>query len=737
VIHIIEHIKNYHNKLEHSNGAAWAIFFLIVTLFIIIRVLITDMTSAIMVIDETLYLSTARSLHNSGMLLFQAQPANISHLLYPLVLSIVYFLYSPESIMFSLRLFGMLVYSLGFIPVFLLSKTILKSATKALIVVVIVLFLPEAGYVGFISQEVTHFPLMMLAFYLIYLTIQSSSNTIRTRKDVVYSIALGATFYLLYENKAIGIIAVISYIFCLFLIGCFFIGNNISIKKSIKATIKQLILVLLPFVLLFVLFGFVKNYLFVRSGIDSVNSHFSAAEYFILHYLRNDFIVFTTERLTGMLFYFYYLLIAFLGIPLIAFMGIKSFDKNDQKFLLHTIGFTVLSIMMIVFTVYIFEGGASANPQRVHLRYVYYSFVPFKILAFKLINKRIHINFLARYTLIFILLYTLVMHDRLNILFGSAYDNMSLFVFFASHHILNRLITDRILLLIITSVAVIAICYFKKEIFLSKVKFFVISIVLCIYFITNSYAHLRFLELYIFEAYNKCDSNYVEMARAINEKEQVLLIGGCVFDFNFFRLDTFLQHDHNYVAYFTLLRHLKNSGNGKIDLRNIIPDPWAYKFPSSPLGEVEYVVIPGEYMRWMGLRNAERITSGDSPLFDVYRISDSIIELEYITRLRHGLSHITSGDVILFFGNEYELENQARIFLEIDRPLYSYAYHISFTDSVGNVFHYDLANLPMNVEILAFKAAEEQSFSLRIHLTDINGNAANFASILSISTSKD
>lgn len=119
-------------------------------------------------VDEELYISMAKSFHYTGRFMHEGNVLNYSCVLYSMLLSLAYYFYSPETIMFKMRLIGTVVMLSSVFPIYLLGKKILNNEKKALIVSALFCILPSAANVAYCMQEVLCYPLFLWIVYMIY-----------------------------------------------------------------------------------------------------------------------------------------------------------------------------------------------------------------------------------------------------------------------------------------------------------------------------------------------------------------------------------------------------------------------------------------------------------------------------------------------------------------------------------------------------------------------------------------
>lgn len=116
-------------------------------------------------VDEEIYVGLARSFHYQGRFETGGELADYTCVLYSVLISLAYYLYSPEHILFIMRLTGVLVMCSAVFPVFLLAERLLGDEKKALKISVFSLLLPYMSDTAYLMQEVLSYPLFCWMIY--------------------------------------------------------------------------------------------------------------------------------------------------------------------------------------------------------------------------------------------------------------------------------------------------------------------------------------------------------------------------------------------------------------------------------------------------------------------------------------------------------------------------------------------------------------------------------------------
>lgn len=618
---MVDAVKRFDDKL--SNKSSLGFLVIIVILFITAMVFIANRYfSHILIIDESLYINAARSLHFEGKLLYHAQPSVLAYSLYPAILSVAYFFYSPDSIMLIMRIIGILTYSIGFIPVFLLARNITESPLKALLITVFAMLIPENINALYIMQEITHFPLMMSAFYLFYMTIQDKPQN--PAKPVLYHTILGVVMALLCESKAVGIVMVFAYMtFSLVCICC-----AVYRKEQVRSNLVKFVYVVVPFIAVMTIASVIKTNIYNNTGYNLQESAPSLTGGIIgqLNQVWEDFPGFISEYITGTFMLLFYFLIAIFVLPVVVpVMGFRELDNGEKKLLFYTAGITVVTIIIIVLTIYVPEKGYSADYQRAHLRYLYYMYIPILILSVKLIGKRLCVNACSFAVVLFLLIYALVRYDRLTVSFGDI-NNIALTLTGTLEPILG-----------IVAVSLLAVVFImiKKDYILSAKIYIFSSVIVSVIFGINSIFYFQHIDIL---SGNKYD--YIDIARSFERDDNILLIDGSVwvsnpeiiYDSVILQLDGFLASDANYMIIDDLISYgvvePNNSDDiSKIQLYDIIPGNFPYKQSFFSLGDIDYIITN----KANKIINAEILpVSETSALFNVYKVNTESSTVDFV-----------------------------------------------------------------------------------------------------------
>lgn len=329
--------------------------------------------------DEELNVSMAKSFYYNHTFEQYYQLLNYKCVLYPMLLSTAYFFYSPDTIMFTMRMIGVVCSVSSIFPLYLLARKVLSNNRKAFIISSLGLFIPEIMNCGYLMQEVLAYPLFLWAIYFIYLDFAELSLASPTNKDfsqhnissfVSWKNILASLFLILaFFTKTYMFIFPIIYVSVLFIAGAKTHDMKL-IKKALLNAIICLVLVALGLFLIYFFNDF-------QTGINHYDSQ-----------IMNLFpitIEFPWQVLKGILFYFAFYLLTIGIFPFVfPISNIRQYKQQDHFFLLlitlYIIGIIIETVICILCT----EETGFIYPHKFYFRYLFICSVPFFIMSLKL-----------------------------------------------------------------------------------------------------------------------------------------------------------------------------------------------------------------------------------------------------------------------------------------------------------------------------------------------------------------
>lgn len=314
-------------------------------------------------VDEELYISMARSFHYDGMFSQNGQILNYSCVLYSMLLSLAYFFYHPEHIMFALRMIGIMVMLSSIFPIYLLSKEISGRGQQAIKVTAFACVLPSMMHTAYCLQEVLCYPLSLWLLYAVYIEIRN--NKIDNISWEMWPITIMGV--LCYFTKTYMIFFPV--IYCIFIVINSFREKRFAWKKPVIFLGTYFILYLL----------FKQMILYINNGVVGTN-HYDR-QFSWLFPITGDTIISAVSCIV-----FYTIALAFyvgvlpLVLPLINY---KKYDENDRKFLLFIFGALAILIVEVVISIVLTEEGNVLVPRKFLWRYFQIFEVPLILLFLK------------------------------------------------------------------------------------------------------------------------------------------------------------------------------------------------------------------------------------------------------------------------------------------------------------------------------------------------------------------
>lgn len=119
-------------------------------------------------VDEELYLTLAKSFHFAGKFEINGEIVDYNCVLYSMLISVAYFFYNPKTILFSMRLIGVLTMCSSIFPIWKLSNKVLEDEKKSLKVCLVAMIFPYMFDSAFIMQEVLSYPIFLWTVYFLY-----------------------------------------------------------------------------------------------------------------------------------------------------------------------------------------------------------------------------------------------------------------------------------------------------------------------------------------------------------------------------------------------------------------------------------------------------------------------------------------------------------------------------------------------------------------------------------------
>lgn len=323
-------------------------------------------------VDEELYIAMAKSFHYTHTFQHSGSTLNYSCILYSMILSLAYYFYSPENIMFSLRAIGVCIMLSSIFPCFLLSKKLLSNDRHALYVTIFIVFLPSMMNTAYCMQETLSYPLFLWICYAIYTEIETG----RLQDLSVRTIFIAILSCLCYFTKTYMIFLPICY--CLLLL-------YEAISHKVSFIWKKLILYITVYALIFLL-G--KSFIyFTNNGVLGSN-HYST-QFSNLFPLTARTLLCTISCIGC-----YLISLAFYWgvLPLILpLTNYKQYNSNLKRFIFFIFSCLFILIPELVISIVLTEEGTVIVPHKILYRYFEILEIPL-LLIFLNAKDRLHLS---------------------------------------------------------------------------------------------------------------------------------------------------------------------------------------------------------------------------------------------------------------------------------------------------------------------------------------------------------
>lgn len=152
-------------KLLQQKNIKW--LFLIGVIFYTVWVSLFTSTVHIEV-DEELYVTLAKSFHYFGRFEKNGQILDYSCVLYSMLLSLAYYFYEPENILFLMRVIGVFCMCSSVFPIYFLSREVLADEKMAMKITALFLLMPYMADCAYMMQEVLCYPLFCWLLFFLY-----------------------------------------------------------------------------------------------------------------------------------------------------------------------------------------------------------------------------------------------------------------------------------------------------------------------------------------------------------------------------------------------------------------------------------------------------------------------------------------------------------------------------------------------------------------------------------------
>lgn len=336
------------------------IFVLFLWAIVVYGIIVSLFTSTVHIdVDEELYLALARSFHYRGRFEYGNQLLNYNCVLYSILISLAYYFYSPKSILFVMRMIGVIVMCSSVFPIYLLAKKVIKDEKTALLLSGLMMIMPYMFDCAYLMQEVLSYPLFIWTVYFLCQAFESERSRI--------FLVLGAVF---------SVLCVFTKTYMFFIpitLNLSSIYYALSVKNK-KEYIFRIVLYDLVYLLLFsgMYFG-----VFAINGFQMGSNHYSN-QFSRLFPIGRDTLVY---GVLGCIIYAALFMINIGIFPIGAVLYKQCHEKEKSWITNFTLLSVVFLIVEVVFMVVLTEQGAGTLPWKFLFRY-FQIFVPIIYILF-------------------------------------------------------------------------------------------------------------------------------------------------------------------------------------------------------------------------------------------------------------------------------------------------------------------------------------------------------------------
>lgn len=175
-----------------GNKSRWIVLIFLISI-IVYGIAVSFFTSTVHVgVDEELYVALARSFHYTGKFEYGNQIMDYNCVLYSMMISVAYFFYTPQNILFVMRMIGVISMCSAIFPIYFLARNILRDERKAVLLSGFSMILPYMFDCAYIMQEVLSYPLFLWTIYFLYLVYEKENQ----KGNMIYTV-MGSVFSVL------------------------------------------------------------------------------------------------------------------------------------------------------------------------------------------------------------------------------------------------------------------------------------------------------------------------------------------------------------------------------------------------------------------------------------------------------------------------------------------------------------------------------------------------------------
>lgn len=333
---------------------------------IIYGIIISFFTATVYVnVDEELYVALAKSFHYAGRFEVNGQMANYNCVLYSMLLSLAYFFYSPEHILFIMRLIGVLSMCSAVFPIWLLARRILAEEKEVLLVSTLSMFMPYMFDCAYLIQEVLSYPLFLWTVYFLYRAYERIND-----RECYRQLAAGAAF------SVFGFFTK-TYLFFIPVVFNVSLFWNLWKRREIKKALRGLAVYDGIYLLLT---GIFYGFIYGINGFGGGNNHY-AGQFSWLFPITGRTVI---SGISCLIIYFALLIINMGVVPILSlWFQRRKYEKEAGWFAIFVLESCAFLLVEIVVLIVLTEEGAPIIPHKFLFRYFQVLAPPVLILFMK------------------------------------------------------------------------------------------------------------------------------------------------------------------------------------------------------------------------------------------------------------------------------------------------------------------------------------------------------------------
>lgn len=334
-------------ELFQQKNIKW--LFLIGTIFY--AVWVSLFTSTVHVeVDEELYVTLAKSFHYLGRFEKNGQILDYSCVFYSMLLSLVYYFYTPESILFLMRFIGVLCMCSSVFPIYFLAKAVLKDENTAVKIAALFLLMPYMADCAYMMQEVLCYPLFCWLLLFLYYFFEQAGKKWGYKWSVLAAFFSASLFFVKTYTFFIPITLNITFL-------------TVWLRAESEKRKRMALSVLIYDILYLSLFAGFYFLIYVVNGFEKGVNHYSSQ-------IMNLFPITAATVFWGIVGCLVYLCYLIFNTGILTMGSFVTVYRKERKgFLLWVINSVLFMIVEIVFMIVLTEEGVGGFPHKILFRY--------------------------------------------------------------------------------------------------------------------------------------------------------------------------------------------------------------------------------------------------------------------------------------------------------------------------------------------------------------------------------